>query len=269
MLHEKKIFITGASAGLGAALAFEAASRKASITLAARRIKELEDVAARILKDFPQTKILITKTDVADKDSMKQSVEQSVAHFGSLDYFIANAGRGMWSRFSDINDPECLKEVMDINYGGVVNGAFYAMPHLRKSGGSFVVVSSIQGEIPVPYHSAYVASKYAVNGFIETLSMEEPQVHFLLALPSWISGTELRAQALVGQSEGAIVVKNSHGKSAIAPETYAKLLLDAMEAKKKRLFTPRWFGMVPILRALFPKVVDSVTMTKVNTQLLD
>jgi short-subunit dehydrogenase len=268
MLSKKNVFITGASAGLGKALAMDAASRGAKLTLTARRIKELEDVKQDIIKKVPQAEILLIKNDVADKESTQQAVEESVAHFGRMDAFIDNAGRGMWSRFSDIDSPDRLKEIMDINFGGVVNGAFYALPHLRKTQGSFVVVSSIQGVIPVPFHTGYVASKFAVNGFIETLSLEEPNIHFLLGMPSWISGTELRAQSLVGQAKDSIVVKRQHGKSAITPEAYAKLLIDAMLAHKKRLFTPRWFGLIPFLRSLIPNTLDRITVNKVNTQVL-
>lgn len=267
MIKNKNIIITGASAGLGASLAWEIAKRGGFMTLCARRLDALEDLKKAILAQYPNVEIITIKTDVTDKKSVAQAVEQSVSRFGALDIFIANAGQGMWSRFCDMEDPDCLKEMMDLNYMGVVYSAFYSLPHLRSSHGSFVAISSVQGAMPVPYHTGYVASKYAVNGFIETLSIEEPEVHFLLALPSWISGTELRSHALVGTKKESIEVKKNHGKSAMTGEECAKRVLDALEAQKSYISMPRAFGLVPILRTLFRKTVDKIIKKKVDQQL--
>src|SRR6476620_666095 len=109
MIEAKNFLITGASAGLGAALAMEVAKRKGYITLCARRLKALHDLERLILTRYPDTQVIVCETDVTDKNSLKEAVELSVARFGGLDVLIANAGQSMWSRFSDIEDPDRLK----------------------------------------------------------------------------------------------------------------------------------------------------------------
>lgn len=262
----KSIIITGASTGLGAALAMKAAEEGCYLTLCARRKDRLDKTKALILDRYKDSQVITVECDVTNKDAMHHVVELCAARFGGVDIFIANAGQSMWSRFSDIEDPDRLKEMMDLNFMGVVNGAFYALPYLRSSQGSFVAISSIQGAIPVPYHSGYVASKYAVNGFIETLGLEEPHVHFLLAMPSWISSTELRSSALTGTKEGSISVKQSHGRSALTPAQCAQSIIDALKAKKTDLYMPNIYSLVPLLRKLFRNTVDKVIKNKVNTQ---
>ncbi len=263
----KNYLITGASAGLGKAFAFELASRGANLTLAARRHERLVEIKEDILKLSPKSDILVVKTDVCDKESTKHLISQSMAHFGRLDAVIANAGQSMWSRFRDIADPDELQSLMQLNYMGLVYSAFYALPHLRKSRGSFVAISSLQGAIPVPYHAGYVAAKYAVNGLIETIRQEEPDIHFLLASPSWIAGTELRSHAVSGASADAIKVNTKHGKQVITAEECARLIIEALMAKKTSIYIPKKYGIVPLLRYLLPATVDRIIKAKVDKQL--
>ncbi|HXW53726.1 MAG TPA: hypothetical protein VEL47_06445, partial [Myxococcota bacterium] len=117
------------------------------------------------------------------------------------------------------------------------------------------------------YHTGYVASKYAVNGLIESVRLEEPDVHFLLALPSWISGTELRSHALSSDGSGAIRVKKSHGKSATTADDCAAQIVSAWKAKKPRIFIPKIYQCVPLLRDAFTKTFDRVVLSKVDGQL--
>ncbi len=266
-MSKKNVLITGASAGLGKALAFDLAARGFKLSLAARRYERLVEIEAELKAQFPELKILCIKADVCDKASSKAMIEQSVAHFGEIHAVIANAGQSMWTRFRDVADPDELKDLMQLNYMGVVYSAFYALPHLRATNGHFVAISSLQGALPVPYHSGYVASKYAVNGFIETLRQEEPDIHFMLACPSWIAGTELRSHALGGVGKDAIKVHTSHGRKVISADECAHLIIDGMLAKKASLYIPKKYAVVPLLRHLLPKTVDKVIKAKVDKQL--
>lgn len=269
MAHKKNVIITGASSGLGKALAHGFAKIGFNLTLSARREERLNALRDDLIKAYPNIEICIVPADISSKDSSALIVEKSLAHFSRIDVVIANAGQGMWSRFRDVNDPDLMKDLMDINYMGVVYGLHYSLPHLRKSEGSFIAISSIQGVIPVAFHTGYVASKFAVNGLIETIRLEEPNVHFLLALPSWISGTELRAHALSGSADGSIKVKLNHGNRAVSAEDCAAQIIDAWTNKKREVFIPNKYRCVPLLRNLFKSTFDSVVMSKVKTQLKD
>lgn len=264
---KKNILITGASSGLGAAFALSLAKNGANLALSARRRDRLENLRDEIFKVNNQIDVFLAEGDVADKSSCKELVEKSVKHFGALDTVIANAGQGMWTRFRDLSDPDQLQSLMQVNYMGVVYSLFYSLPELRKNAGSFVAISSIQGVIPVAYHTGYVASKYAVNGLIETIRLEEPDVHFLLALPSWISGTELRSHAVSGSGENSIEVKKSHGKNAVSAKDCAELILKALSNKKRELFIPKVYGLTPLLRYMLPESFDAVVMKKIKGQL--
>ena len=259
--------ITGASSGLGAALAKRLSLQGFNLSLSARREDKLKIVRDEIKKAHPNLDVLILPADAANKQATAAMIEKSVQHFGRIDIFVANAGVGMWTRFRDLSDPDELLSLMQVNYMGVVYGLFYALPYLRKTRGSFVAISSIQGMIPVAYHTGYVASKYAVNGFIDTVRLEESQVHFLLALPSWIAGTELRSHALTGIGKDAIHVETKHGKSAVSAEDCAQQIVYALHARESEVFIPRTYGCVPLLRQLAKKTFDKVVMKKVDSQL--
>lgn len=266
MFNNKVVFITGASSGLGFELAKEAARRGAKLALSARRVERLQELREIVARESGREP-LIVPCDVTKKDQVAKAIEATVNHFGALDHVIANAGQSMWCRFSDVADPEELNDLMQLNYMGVVYSAFYGLPHLRLSGGTFAAISSIQGVMPVAYHSGYVAAKYAVNGFVDTLRLEEPGVHFFLALPSWISGTELREHALAGHSANAVSVIKTHGKHAVSAADCARLILDAMAAKKDHLFIPRSYKLVPAVRLFLRRTVDKIVMHKVKGQL--
>jgi short-subunit dehydrogenase len=263
----KSIIITGASSGLGKALALNLASQGAALTLAARRFELLEALQKNILERYKNTQILIVKSDVTSAKDSKELVQESIKFHKKLDIFIANAGQSMWSRFRDIAHPQELLNLMQLNYMGVVNGAFYALPYLQESKGSFVAISSIQGAIPVAFHSGYVASKYAVSGFIDTLRLEEPDIHFMLAMPSWISGTELRAHALTGSAQNSVVVNKKHGKHAISAESCALEILKALELRKNQIFIPKKYKYIPALRLFFGSLLDKIIQSRVKKQL--
>ncbi len=261
--------ITGASSGLGEALAKRLALQGFNLTLNARRLERLLAVRDDIKRAHPKIDIMLAAGDAADKQTCHAMIEKSMNHFKRLDVVVANAGQGMWTRFRDVADPDELLDLMRVNYMGVVYGLYYSLAYLRETRGSFVAVSSIQGVIPVAYHTGYVASKYAVNGFIDTMRLEEPDVHFLLALPSWISGTELRSHALGGIGHDAIRVNPKHGKSAVSAEDCANQIVYALKERDREVYIPRKFSCVPLLRQVAKKTFDRVVLNKVNTQLKD
>lgn len=266
-MTQRHAIITGASSGLGEALAKRLALQGFNLTLSARREDRLLALRDDIKRAHPKIDIIVAPADVADKRGCHAMIERSMNHFRRIDVFVANAGVGMWTRFRDLGDPDELLDLMRVNYMGVVYGLYYSLAYLRESRGSFIAVSSIQGVIPVAYHTGYVASKYAVNGFIDTIRLEEPQVHFLLALPSWISGTELRSNAVSGVGKDAIHVNTMHGKSAVSAEECARQIVYALRARNNEIFIPRKFFCVPLLRQIAKKTFDRVVMNKVDTQL--
>lgn len=267
MIKNQRILVTGASAGLGRALALQLGHNPNQFVLCARREPELLELKNALLKLNPENQVEISVGDISESSANQQAISLAKSAFNGLDIFIANAGQSMWSRFADIDDVSQIKKLMDLNFMGVVYGLHHALPQLKKSAGSFIAISSIQGAIPVPYHSAYVASKYAVNGFIETVRMEEPGVHFLEAMPGWIAGTELRSKALVAHKSSAIKVKTSHSKDIISADEVARLIMDAITLKKTTIYIPKGMKYLALARMVFPKTIDSIVKNKTDKQL--
>ena len=267
MFNKKNIIITGASQGLGQAMAMLLAKHEANLVLCARSEENLQSVKENILNNYPQTKIKILALDICEKENNKILIEESLKFLGGIDIFIANAGKSMWSRFSDVDDPSDLLDLIKLNFMSVVYASYFSLEHLRKSKGCFLAISSIQGVLPVPYHSGYVASKHALNGFIDTLRLEEPGIHFLLAMPSWIAGTNIRSNALVSHKQNSVKVNTKHKNNVISKEECAKIILSALSNNKDYVFIPYKYGFISMIRIFFRKLVDRIIVNKTNSQL--
>src|SRR5262249_3270465 len=111
-------------------------------------------------------------TDVGDKAECQRLVDRTVAEFGRLDTLVNNAGIGMWARFEELQDLDVLEQIMRINYLGSAYCTYYALPHLRKTRGRIVGVSSLAGKTGVPTRTGYAASKHAMSGFFDCLRIE-------------------------------------------------------------------------------------------------
>jgi NAD(P)-dependent dehydrogenase (short-subunit alcohol dehydrogenase family) len=120
---------------------------------------------------FDASRVLIYAGDVRSETDCKAAIEAAIARFGKLDVVISNAGISMRSAFLE-TQPDVLHQVMDTNFWGMVHITRYALPHLLASEGSLIGISSITGIKGLPGRTAYAASKFAMQGFLESLRME-------------------------------------------------------------------------------------------------
>ena len=166
----KSIVLTGASSGIGRALALALAGQGARIALAARDEKALASVAAecRALG----TEALVVPTDVADPASAAALAGAAVSAFGGIDVLVNNAGVSMIARFDEVTDLSVFESLMRVNYLGCVYLTHHALPHLKASRGQIVVMASLAGLTGVPTRTGYAASKHAVIGFYDSLRIE-------------------------------------------------------------------------------------------------
>lgn len=263
MFKEKVMVITGASSGLGFSLAKQAHAMGARLALCARNTHSIE----KYFKD--EKNVFWASCDVASPEALQHFFFLTRQKYGKIDIIIANAGKSMWARFSDISSPHEIMDLMGVNFLGVVNSLYYGLDDLKKNKGSFVAISSIQGDIPSPYHSGYVSAKHAVTGFIETLRMEEKSMHFLLVSPGWIGNTSLRKNSLKSNKEAALKVKETHSHGlAMDSDKAANLILEALAQKKIELYLPNKYKYLKLLRCLFKNLVDRIIQNKVENQLL-
>lgn len=162
----KRIFITGASSGIGAALALEFARQGGDLILAARRQDALEKIAQQITQ--LGRKAIVVCCDVTQPKSMEDAVAIGVQGLGGIDIAIANAGFGIAELFQDLTT-EDFRRQFETNFFGVLHTIYAALPHLKTSQGQVVIMGSITGRVGYPTSSAYCASKFALNGLAEAI----------------------------------------------------------------------------------------------------
>jgi len=181
------VVITGASSGIGRATALAFARHGARVVLAARRVDALEQVAAdcRTLG----ARVLVQPTDVTDATAMAKLARLAYETFGDIDVWINNAGVGLLGAFSAA-DIATQRRVVEINLHGTMNGAAAVLPYfLRQRRGVLITNISVGGLTPVPFASAYTASKFGMRGFMASLRQElaeYPDVHACSVFPACI-----------------------------------------------------------------------------------
>ncbi len=185
--HGQVVIVTGASAGIGKALALLLAAQGAKVAIAARRAERLEQVASECRQRGGE--VLVVPTDVTDEAQCKLLVDKTVAAFGRLDMLINNAGLAVSALFDEYPDLRLFKHTMDVNFYGAVYCTYYAIPYLKQTKGRIVAISSLGGKAALPYNTPYIASKYAMHGLYDTLRMELHQhgVSCTVVCPSWVA----------------------------------------------------------------------------------
>lgn len=254
-MKNKVIVITGASSGIGRALAKEFASQGARLSLGARRTELLEELR----KELPETEILIQKTDVSIESDCRQLIDETIKRFGQIDVLINNAGISMRAIFEDV-DLKVIKQLMDVNFYGTVYCTKFALPYLLKTKGSLVGVISIAGYVGLPGRSGYSASKFAIRGFLDTVRIENLKtgLHVLVAAPGFTT-SEVRKSALTsnGLHQGE-TPRNEN--SMMSAEECAHHILNAVRKRKRQLILTFTEGKLTVfVGKFFPALLDRIT----------
>ncbi len=168
-LSEQVLVVTGASSGLGRAVAALAGARGAKVVVAARNEDGLKGAVAEI--ERAGSEALAVKTDVAERDQVEELVRRSVERFGRIDTFVANAIVTVYAEVDEL-DPDELRRVIDVNFFGVAYGYWAALPELRRTRGTFLHVGSALAYRGIPLQAAYCASKAAARTFLESARVE-------------------------------------------------------------------------------------------------
>jgi NAD(P)-dependent dehydrogenase (short-subunit alcohol dehydrogenase family) len=251
------VIVTGASSGIGEALAVRLARRGARLTLAARNGDELARVAQRCQEAGGEATTVTT--DVADPESCRRMVERAVTAFGGVDSLVNNAGITMLARFDEVTDLSVFDKVMRVNYLGAVYATHFALPHVKRARGLLVAVSSLTGKFGAPTRCAYAASKHAMEGFFDTIRIElaPSGVDVLVVSPGFIA-TDIRAKALGGDGKplGASPRDESHGN--ISVDDCAGAIEGAMIGRKRDVIIPARDNIARWVQLVAPSVLDRV-----------
>lgn len=192
----KTVIITGASSDIGKACAEEYAKKGANLVLAARQYDTLCNIAIDLTTRF-KIEVIVVQCDVSLERDCENLIKQSLNRFGTIDVLVNNAGISMRALFREL-DLIVLKRLMDVNFWGTVYCTKYALPALLKSKGSVVGISSGAAYHGFPGRTGYSASKFALNGFLEALRIENLKrgLHVLIAAPGF-TASNIRYMALV------------------------------------------------------------------------
>ncbi len=255
-LKGKVIIITGASSGIGEACAFEFAKRGAHVVLAARQYVKLCEITQRIQEKF-QVRALAIQTDVSIEEDCKHLIQQTIATLGQVDVLINNAGISMRALFKDL-DLAVLHRVMDINFWGTVYCTKYAINELLNRGGSVVGVSSIAGFKGLPGRTGYSASKFAINGFFESLRTEnlKNNLHVMLACPGF-TASNIRNVALNSDAKPQ-GESSMQEEKMMTSEEVAIRIVDGVVARERLLVMTTQGKLTVTLQKFVPKILDKL-----------
>ena len=228
-MHDQVIVITGASAGIGAALAELVGKEGARVVLVARRERELTEVAARVGEHA-----LPIVADVTRRADVQRVLRDAIARFGRVDVWVNNAGRGISRLVSELTDDD-LDDMMRVNVKSALYGMQTVLPHFRERGrGHIINVSSMLGRLPLaPVRSAYGAAKHALNALTANLRMELceiPEIHVTSIHPGVVA-TEFGVNARHGGFDSRRV------PTAQTAEEVAAVIADTIEHPRADVYT--------------------------------
>lgn len=259
----KIVIITGASTGIGRATAIAFYRAGARLVLAARSTADLEQLATEL--GGHEVALPVT-VDVSDPDQCQMLIDSAVAHFGGIDVLVNNAGMIVSGPFEHLQ-PGDIERQFAVNYFGVVYCTRAALPHLKRSRGVVVNVSSIAGFVGTPTSGAYSASKAALNNFGQSLAAELKQygISVVTVCPYFASGAQLSNKGILreGSRHQKMAPGAPAGKVRKAPgrqtvEQVADAVVDAAAHRRRLVVLSPYGRLIWRLQRLAPWLVDRV-----------
>lgn len=250
------IWITGASSGIGEALAYHFHKQGAKLILSSRRTDELERVRSRCNGNTDNIHIL--RLDLADIDSHRETVEKAVSYYGHIDMLLNNGGisqRGI----AHETQIDVLRRVMEINFFGTVSLTREVLPYMiQRKSGHIVVMSSVMGKFGTRLRSAYAASKHALHGWFDCLR-QETYIHGVdvtLVCPGFVK-TNVTYNAL--QADGTKLNEMGEGqKNGLSADKFSEKLLPKLAGRKREVYIGGWEVTGIYIKRFFPNLLDKI-----------
>ncbi|MCG9731379.1 SDR family oxidoreductase [Shewanella sp. Isolate13] len=253
---DKVIIITGASEGIGRALALALAPQGCKLVVSARNLERLNSLGQEL--SLLGYKPLVHVADVSEQAQCQGLIQACIAEFGQLDILVNNAGMTMWSRFDELEDLTVLSKIMQVNYLGPAYLTHAAIPYLKQSQGQVVAVASLTGMTGVPARSGYAASKHAVIGFFDSLRIElsDYKVAVTVICPDFVvTQTHKRALDAKGKALGDTPMQEAKIMSA---EQCAQMMLPAIASRKRLLITSFRGRVGRFFKVIAPGLIDKI-----------
>jgi short-subunit dehydrogenase len=254
-MENKVVIITGGSSGIGKALAQAFGSRGSKLVITGRNKQELDQAVAELTS--MGIKVIGVQADVSKEEDNKRMAEAAMREFGAIDILINNAGISMRALFEEV-DIAVIKQVMDINFYGVLYATKACLPEIKKRNGSVIGISSVAGYRGLPGRTGYSASKFALNGFLEVLRTEllKTGVHVLTACPGFTT-SNIRKRSLTkdGSSQGE---SPRNEQKMMTAEECAEHIYNATVKRKRTLVLTTQGKLAVFLNKWLPSVADKM-----------
>lgn len=253
---DKVIWITGASSGIGEALALELAKREARLILSARREDELKRVA--VLTKLPELDIMILPFDLSNTENASGLVAQIMNKFGRIDVLVNNGGYSQRSEAIETSI-EIDRKLMEVNFFSYVNLTKAVLPYMkRQKSGHIVVISSIAGKFGFYLRSSYSAAKHALHGFFESLRLETEKlgIKTLIVCPGKIK-TNVSFNAVTSDGKSHNKMDESH-EDAMSAEECAQHIIKGILQNDEEIFIGGKELFAVKIKRFFPKLFGKI-----------
>jgi short-subunit dehydrogenase len=248
----KVVAITGGSEGIGKAMVDLLLSSGAKVATCGRNSDKLYGLQA----EYPSYALHTVVADVAVENDCRHFIESTINMYGGIDVLINNAGISMRALFKDVST-EVLRNVMDVNFFGAVYCTRYALNSLLERKGIIAGVSSVAGYRGLPGRSAYSASKFALQGWLEAIRTElsDDGVHVMWVSPGFVA-SNIRTVAL--NKDGSVAENLMDEKSMMKPNECAEEILHAIAKKKRSLVLTLTGKRTVFMNKFFPELTDKL-----------
>ncbi|SHG07784.1 Short-chain dehydrogenase [Flavobacterium segetis] len=255
-INGKVVWITGASSGIGEALAYELATKNCKLILSARNSDALETVKSKC----SNTEVIILPFDLADFDNAKNHAAKAIAAFGKVDVLINNGGVSQRSLIIE-TDFEVDKKLIAVDYLGTVALTKALLPHfVENQSGAFVVVTSLMGKFGSPYRSGYCGAKHALHGFFDVLRMEHQKdnIDVTLICPGFVqTNVALNALTANGTKQNQDDEATQNG---VPVASFVKKMVRAIECKQFEAYIGGMEILGAYLKRFFPKLLHNFVL---------
>lgn len=258
-LQGKVVVVTGASMGIGEAIAKIFAEEGASVVLSSRNLERLKAAQARIGNS---DRTIVTECDVSDPAQTKALLKTTLDRFGRVDVWVNNAGFGLVDSIERMDFDACCR-MFDTNLFGAIQCMQNVIPVMRQQGsGCIINVSSVAGFIGVPCMAAYGATKHALNCISRATRVElaGTGVRILNVCPGFVD-TQFSANAIRGTDRKKMRASNQRG---ISPEQVARATLRGYLGNKREVVVPWFYNLVILAYRMFPSVIEKAMRAKMK-----
>lgn len=263
-LRDKRAIITGASEGIGRALAIALAKKGVHVALVARGLDRLHEVAEECrrlgVSAYP------VQADVSVEEDCRRMIDHAIRSLGGLDILVNNAGIGMWAEFRDVKDLGIYERLMRVNYLSSVWATHAALESIIARQGLIVAISSLTGKTGVPTRSGYAASKHAMQGFFDSIRIElEPLGVAVSVISPGFVATDIRAKGFGadGQARGESP-RAEEGGATMSVEACVERIVRAIERREREVVMTTKAKAGLWLKLVAPALVDRIARKAVR-----